>query len=160
MQFEFQLEGLLRVRRLLEQQARERLDESMMRIRTLENNLEQAFEWSARTARLCLSMESLPAGELQFVDSVLRQTKEAIAQCLRKKQAEEQRAEGLRAAYLLARRARKTVETLRENAFRLYQIESARREQSTLDDNYLGKLLHSRNATRTASSESSAELNP
>lgn len=159
MRFQFQMEGLLRIRRLLEQQARERLDESMMRIRTFEQSLGEAMQWSQRTAAICLSEKLLPAIELQFIESVLRQTREAIAQCERKKQQEDCRADVLRAAYLLARRGRKTVETLRENAVRQFQVEQARREQSNLDEMYLGKLLHSRNKERPNNIGSAPESN-
>jgi flagellar export protein FliJ len=147
MRFHFQLEGLLRVRRLLEREARERLDESLMRIHALEHSLSEAQHWSDETAQILVSKDLLPACELQFAESVLRQTKEAIRQrgCL--KEAEEQRAAELRRAYLETRRGRKTVSTLRENALRQFQIEQARRNQSALDEMFLGKLIHSRNAT-------------
>jgi flagellar biosynthesis chaperone FliJ len=52
------------------------------------------------------------------------------------------------------------VETLRENALREFQTEQARREQATLDDSFLGKLLHSRNIARTATADANPELNP
>ncbi len=51
-------------------------------------------------------------------------------------------------AYLDARRERKTVSTLRENALRQFQAEQSRRDQSALDEMFLAKLIHSRNATR------------
>jgi flagellar export protein FliJ len=150
MRFQFQLEGLLRVRRLLERQARERLDESMIKIRSLEQSLAEAIQWSENTARVSAAKRVLPATELQFIDSVLRQTKKAIADCERKKQYEEQHAAELRAEYLFARRERKTVGTLRENALRQFQIEQSRRDQSELDEIFLGKLIHMRNAAQQA----------
>jgi flagellar export protein FliJ len=144
MRFHFPLEGLLRVRRLLEDQARERLEESMMRLGALEHRLAEAAQWNQQTARTCASSKPLPAIEMQFIESILRQTREAISQCQRQKQAEEQRAAQLRAAYLLARRERKTVSTLRDNALRQFQIEQSRRQQAEMDDRFLGKLLHAR----------------
>ena len=51
-----------------------------------------------------------------------------------RKQEEEQRAAELRAAYLQARRERKTVSTLRENALREFQTEQSRREQAEMDE--------------------------
>jgi len=144
MRFQFPLEGLLRVRKLLEDQAREHLEESMMRIGALEHSLTEARQWSRETAKICSSQQPLPAIEVQYIESILRQTREAIAQCQRQKQAEEARAADLRAAYLLARRERKTVSTLRDNALRQFQIEQSRREQAEMDDRFLGKLLHSR----------------
>jgi len=144
MRFHFTLEGLLRVRKLLEDQARERLEESMMRVSALEHRLAEAAEWSRQTADSYASPKALPAIEMHFIESVLRQTREAIAQCQRQKLAEEQRAAQLRAAYLQARRERKTVSTLHDNALRQFQIEQSRRQQAEMDDHFLGKLLHSR----------------
>lgn len=144
MRFHFQLAGLLRVRSLLERQARERLDQSLTRIRALERRLALAHEWSEKTARIRASKKRLPATELQFIESVLHQTRRAIAQCQQQKLAEEERAVALRAAYLKARRELETLSTLRDNALHQFQIEQSRREQSELDETFLGKLLHAR----------------
>jgi flagellar export protein FliJ len=160
MRFQFSLEGLLRVRRLLERQARERLDESMMRIGALEHSLAEAQHFCEATAKVCSSQKPIPAIEVQFVESILRQTREAMAQCRLQKFAEEQRAAELRAAYLLARRERKTVSTLRDNALRQFQIEEARREQAEMDDRFLGKLLHARNIARQTNAGTNPEGNP
>ena len=84
MRFRFQLEGVLRVRLLLENQARERLDEAMSQLRALEHSLAEAIEWSQKTARIT-HPQSLPAAEVQFVESVLLQTQQAIAGCRRRK---------------------------------------------------------------------------
>lgn len=152
MRFRFQLEGVLRVRLLLESQARERLDEAMSQLRALERSLAEAIEWSQKTARIHSLPQSLPAAEVQFVESVLLQTQQAIAGCRRRKRSQEQRADQLRAAYLDARRERETVSILRENAVRQFQIEQSRQEQSEMDELFLGKLVHSRNAARQAGS--------
>jgi flagellar export protein FliJ len=157
MSFRFQLEGLLRVRRLLEDQARQRLDESMMQIRALEHSLAEANDWSHQTAAVCASTKLLPAAEAQYVESILRQTREAIVDCQRQKQLEEQRAIELRAAYLNARRERETVSTLRDNALCLFHAEQSRREQSVLDEIFLGKLIHSRNAPQPVEAKASTE---
>lgn len=146
MNFHFQLEGLLRVRRLLERQAREHLDESLMRLHALEHSLAEARRWHLQTTRIRCSKNFLPASELQFVESVLRQAQEAIRQCEHHKETAERRTVELRNIYLEARRARKTVSTLREHALRQFQIEQARREQSALDEMFLGTLVHTRNA--------------
>jgi flagellar export protein FliJ len=151
MRFQFTLEGLLRVRKLLEDQAREHLEESMMRIAALEHSLMEAQQWSQQSARICSSQNRLPAIELQFIESILRQTREAIALCRKQKQEEEQRATELRAAYLLARRERRTISTLRDNALCRFQIEQSRRQQAEMDDHFLGKLLHARNGARPES---------
>jgi flagellar export protein FliJ len=148
MSFHFQLEGVLRLRSLLEDQACRRLDESMMHIHALEHSLAEAIRWSQETARVRASQKLLPAAEMQFIESVLRQTQESIVHTRRQKQCEEERAAGLRAAYLDARRERETVSTLRDNALARYQAEQSRRQQSTLDEIFLGKLIHSRNAAR------------
>jgi flagellar export protein FliJ len=147
MRFHFQLEGLLRVRRLLERQARERLDESLLRLQAIEHSLVEARRWHLQTARIRASRNFLPACELQFVESVLHQAQEAIRQCEHRKEEAERETVESRNTFLEARRARKTVSTLREHAFRQFQIEQARREQSTLDEMFLGKLVDARNAT-------------
>ncbi len=145
MSFHFELQGLLRVRRLLEQQARKQLEESMMRVRHLERSLSEAIQWHQRTSSLRTGSAPLPAAELQFLESVLHQTQQAISQCERNKQAEELRASQLRTAYLQARRERKTVSTLRSAALLRFETEQSRREQSSLDEMFLGKLIRSRN---------------
>jgi flagellar export protein FliJ len=160
MQFRFQLEGLLRVRYLLERQARERLDESMMRVRSLERSLAEATEWSRKTAGIRSSQNRVPAGEMQFIESVLRQTQAAIAHCQGQKQDADERAAELRARYLLARRERKTVSTLRENALRQFQAEQARRQQSELDEMFLGKLLRSRKGAQQALADAKPKRTP
>jgi len=160
MSFHFQLEAVLRLRSLLEDQARRRLDESMMHIRALEHSLAEAIQWSQETARVRASEKLLPAAEVQFIESVLRQTKKSIAHTQRQKQCEEQRAAGLRAAYLDARRERETLNTLRENAHRRYQTEQSRRQQSELDEIFLGKLIHSRNAARQAAASAIPQPEP
>jgi flagellar export protein FliJ len=146
MRFQFQLEGLLRVRRALEQQLRDRLDEAMMRIHALEHSLAEAQRWSEATARILVGKNYLPACELQFAESVLHQAHKGIRQCQLQKETAEQHAAELRELYLLARRERKTVSTLRENALRQFQIEQGRREQSALDEMFLGKMVYSHNA--------------
>jgi flagellar export protein FliJ len=154
MRFQFRLEGLLRVRRLLERQARGRLDESLLCVQGLEHSLAEAAAWKQQTVKLRSAQKLLPAAEVQFIESTLRQTDEAIRQCQLRKQAEEQRAAELRAAYLNARRERKTVSTLRENALRQFQVEQLRRDQRDLDELYLGKLIYSRHAPETPGSSS------
>ncbi len=157
MPFHFQLEGLLRLRRLLEDQARQRLDESMMRIRALEHSLTEAIDWSRNTARVRAAKGSLAAAEVQFIESVLRQTQAAIAQCQRQKQQEEQRAAELRAAYLIARRERETLSTLRDHALCRFQAEQSRRQQSELDEIFLAKQIHFRNAPQAGDDVPSTE---
>jgi flagellar export protein FliJ len=157
MSFQFQLEGLLRVRRLLERQAREQLDASMVRLRTLEHELAEATQWSQQTSRTRANSASLPAAELQFIEHVLEQTQGAITHCQLQKVIEAQKAAKLRAAYLQARRERKTVSTLREKALHQFQIERSRREQSAQDEMYLGKLIYTRNNRTQTSSHGSSE---
>lgn len=160
MRFQFHLEGLLRVRRLLESQARGRLDESLLRVRGLEHTLSEATGWAQQTVNLLTAQTVLPAAEVQFVESVLCQTQEAINHCQLQKQAEEQRAAGLREAYLDARRERKTVSTLRENALHEFQIDQSRRDQRELDEIFLGKLIHSRNIAVSTSASVEPDGHP
>ncbi|HVJ05319.1 MAG TPA: flagellar export protein FliJ [Candidatus Saccharimonadales bacterium] len=149
MPFHFQLEGLLRVRRLLERQARERLGASMSRVSSLERRAADATQWVQNTERARAESAGLPAAELRFIESVLSQTQKAITNCERQKQAEEQQAAKLRAAYLGARRERKTVGTLREHALQQFSAEESRREQSALDEVFLGKLVRLRNGAQS-----------
>jgi flagellar export protein FliJ len=144
MAFEFQLEGLLRVRRLFEQQAQQRLDESMMRLRGLERKLQDAIAWSAKTAGIAASAQSLPAAELIYIDNVLRQVRRAIERLRIKLQEEERRAIELRAAYLKARLERRMVSALRDDARRRYELEVERREQDEVDEIFLRNLSHAR----------------
>jgi flagellar export protein FliJ len=142
MPFEFQLEGLLRVRRLFEQQAQQRLDESMMRLRGLERNLQDAVAWNAKTAGIAASAQSLPAAELIYIDNVMRQVRRAIERLRIELQEEERRAIELRAAYLKARRERRMVSALRDDARRRYELEAERREQDEVDEIFLSNLSH------------------
>jgi flagellar export protein FliJ len=151
MRFQFQLEGLLHVRYLLERQAQQRLNQAVMRIRSLENSLADAERWGEQAAQARTQKQLLPACELLFVDSVLHQSRQAIVQGQLLKEEEEQRASTLRATYLKARHERKTVSTLRDNALRQFQAEQSRREQSRLDDMFLGKLVHARNTGQKVS---------
>jgi flagellar export protein FliJ len=144
MGFHFPLEGLLRVRRLLEEQSERRLQESLMRIGALEHSLDEATRWSQQTARLCAANQRLPAVEAQFIDRILRRTAEAMAACRHQLQSEQERASQLRAAYLRARREREMVSTLREQALERWEREQARRTQAEMDDRYLGKLVYGR----------------
>jgi len=148
MRFRFPLEAVLRLRRLLEEQARERLDEATSQLRAIEHNLATAIEWSRNTATMRSSTTHLPAAELQFIESVLSQTQQAIADCQHRKQLAGQRADQLRSAYRERRRARETVSILRENALRQFQLEQSRREQSEMDEIFLGRLVHTRNAAQ------------
>ncbi len=150
MSFRFQLEGLLRLRRLLEDQARQRLEESILHIRALEHRLAEAADWSRKTARSRAAEKLVPAAEVQFIESILRQTQQAIHYQQHEKQLEEQRASHLRAAYVNARRERETLSTLRENALRRFHAEQSRRQQSELDEIFLAKLIHSRKGSPQA----------
>jgi flagellar export protein FliJ len=70
----------------------------------------------------------------------LRQAQAAIRDCERRIAEEECSAEKHRQAYLTARSQRETVSTLRDKAARLYQIETARREQTVIDEWFLSRL--------------------
>jgi flagellar export protein FliJ len=127
---------VLRIRRLMEEQAQRRLGECLIRIRAAERRLAEAEAWSEATARACHKTR-LPAAEWGFVDMVLRRTQEAIREHRRQLQAEERRATELRSAYLKARIERRKLSSLREQAWKLYEAETARREQDELDEAFL-----------------------
>jgi flagellar export protein FliJ len=147
MRFRFPLEGVLRIRRLLEEQARKRLDESMSQLRALERSLTEAIAWKRETATICSSNKQLPGAEVQFIEAVLLQTEQAITNCQRRKQLQETHSAHLRSVYLEARREHETVSILYENALRQFQAEQSRREQSELDEIFLGNLIRTRNAS-------------
>ena len=151
MQFNFRLEALLRIRRLLERQARERLDGALEHERRLKRQLAEAASWREETARQT-SDRPIPAAELHFVDSVLQQTARAATQCEEQRRRTEEQADELRRIYLASRRARKTVSTLRANALHQFQLEQARREQLALDEIFLGKLIRARTPDHPAES--------
>lgn len=147
MKFQFQLAGLLKVRQIEEDQAEARLEQAMLRLRALDNRLQEAHLWRTKTALVLAHNKFLPAIETHHVSRVLQQTRTAMLACQRQKEEEKKRVAELQKAYLEARQRRETVSTLRDEAFQRFRVEVARRDQMTLDENYLGKLLHTRATT-------------
>lgn len=152
MAFHFQLDAVLRIRKLVEEQARLRLDQSAMRLRRMEQSLTRAEEWSRQSVRARSSIKRLPGAEVSFSGMVMQQTRQAMEDCRKQIEAEEKRSAELREAYLTARMERRTLGTLRENALRSYEAEETRREQDELDESFLGKMARLRNnGTRSLS---------
>jgi len=144
MRFEFQLEGVLRVRTLLENQARERLESSISHMHALEQSLHYAHLWREKTEQVLARKAFLPACEFQFVEMALRQASEAIQNCERLKKEAEAETSVLRDRYLSARRDRETLSTLRDRALSEFNMELARREQASLDDIFAGRSVYLR----------------
>jgi flagellar export protein FliJ len=147
MAFHFQFETLLHLRTLMEQQALDKLEQCIARLRTWQRSVDDAKRWSTQTARIRARKKLLPACELHRVDEVLRQTQAAVRDYEQRIADETRMAEKLRAEYLTARSQRETVSTLRDQAARMYQIETSRRAQSALDEWFLSRLPASKNVT-------------
>ncbi len=148
MRFHFPLDGVLHVRLLLEEQAREHLESCLLKLRAVEHRMAEGRRWRERSARVRARMKKLPAIELQFVEHVLGQADVALSRLEGARVELARQASELRAVYLAAHRERETLSTLREAALVRHRAEELRREQQTLDEFHLGKMLRTRSEER------------
>lgn len=139
MAFHFPLQAVLHFRKSLEHQQELRLraaNQQVARVRHLIEQMDQRRRQLDSTQTQQLS-SGTTAAELQFgllCDSELLRHRLVLEQELaRLRQLREQQ----RQVFQQARRARETLESLRDQQFRVYQKESARREQRSLDDLFL-----------------------
>ena len=139
MAFHFPLQAVLHFRKSLEHQQELRLgaaNQQVARVRHLIEQMDQRRRQLDSTQTQQLS-SGTTAAELQFgllCDSELLRHRLVLEQELaRLRQLREQQ----RQVFQQARRARETLESLRDQQFREYQKESARREQRSLDDLFL-----------------------
>jgi len=139
MAFRFPLEAVLHFRQSLEHQQELRLraaNQLVARVQGLIQQVEVRRE-EIRSAQV----EELAAGttavELQFellcATELVRQRRELEQQLARLKQLREQQRE----IFYQARRARETLEAVRDQQLRLYQKKAGRRQQRSLDDLFL-----------------------
>jgi flagellar export protein FliJ len=139
MAFHFALHVVLHFRESLEHQQELRLRAANQRVAQVRHLIEQM---DARRGELSSTQSrELSAGitaaelrfELQCDAELMRHRGELERQLVVLQQACEQQ----RKIFQEARRARETLESVRDQQLRLYQKESARREQRTLDDLFL-----------------------
>jgi flagellar export protein FliJ len=139
MSFHFPLHAVLHFRESLERQQELRLraaNQQVARVRHLIEQLDAHRQevHSRQSAKLSAGMTAV---ELQFEllceTELLRHRKELEQQLARLEQLREQQRE----AFQQARRARETLEAVRDQQLQLYKEEAARREQRGLDDLFL-----------------------
>ncbi len=139
MAFHFALQAVLHFRQSVEHQQELRLraaNQLVGRARHLMQQMDAQRQelHFAQVKKLSLGMSAV---ELQFEllceTELLRRRRELEQQLARLEQLREQQ----RALFQQARQARETLEAVRDQQFRLYQKEAARREQRSLDDLFL-----------------------
>jgi flagellar export protein FliJ len=139
MPFHFPLNTVLHFRQSIEHQQELRLRAANQQVARVRHVIEQVDARrreldSAQTKELGSGMT---AAELQFgllcEGELLRHRRELGQQLARLEQLREQQREIFRRA----RRARETLEAVRDQQLRLYQKEAARREQRSLDELFL-----------------------
>jgi len=139
MPFHFPLDAVLHFRQSLEHQQQLRLlaaNQQVARVRHLIEQME-AHRQELHCAQVKELSAGLTAAELRFgllCDAELvRHRRELEQQLARLQQLRNQQRE----VFHQARRAREMLEAVRDQQFRLYQKEAARREQRSLDDLFL-----------------------
>jgi flagellar export protein FliJ len=137
--FHFPLEGCLRHRRWLEQQAERQLAQSAHAVAVVRVELAslKLGLTQARLDRRTALEENLTGAELHFADWTEVQHQLAVENCGLQLTAAELGLVEQQKAVLGARRERKVVERLRELRWADYEREVARREQQILDDRFL-----------------------
>jgi flagellar export protein FliJ len=139
MAFRFPLEILLRVRLGLERQHELRLVEANHRVALLRQQIEDAHnEVDNISARRRPQLESgLSAAELQF-DALCRSVLTERRHVLEKQLVDAEALRHVRSEdFLLARRQRKVIDTLRRDQLQEYQLQEDRQDQRRLDDLFL-----------------------
>ncbi len=139
MAFHFPLQAVLHFRESMEHQQELRLRAANQQVARVRHLLEQID--SRRQDLLNTQTKRLGAGmtavELQFEllceTELLRHRRELEQQLVRLQQVREQQRE----IFQQARRARETLEAVRDQQLRLYKKEATRREQRSLDDLFL-----------------------
>jgi flagellar export protein FliJ len=130
--FRFPLEGLLRVRRVRERQARRELADALRSLREAEARCE-AIRATVREAEAAV-VQSQAAAELRAWAEVLDARRRDLHVAEEDRAQRAQRADELWARFLQARRERKAVSQVRSRRWRQYQQELARRQQTEADD--------------------------
>jgi flagellar export protein FliJ len=139
MVFHFPLEAVLHLRQSMEHQQELRLRAANQHVARVQNMIEQMDLrrqelYSTQSRELSAGMT---AAELRFgLDcrtELLRRRRELEQQLMRLQHLREQQRE----VFHHARRARETLESLRDQQFREFEKEALRREQRSLDDLFL-----------------------
>jgi flagellar export protein FliJ len=139
MPFHFALETVLHFRQSIEHQQQLRLLAANQQVARVQHLVEQmdARRQQLHAMQIKQLSSGMTAAELRFgllcEAEILRHRRELEQQHVRLQQLREQQRE----IFHQARRARETLEALRDRQFRLYQKEAARREQRSLDDLFL-----------------------
>jgi flagellar export protein FliJ len=139
MPFRFPLQAVLHFRESIERQQELRLsaaNQLVARVRQLMEEMEAGRrELHSRQARELSA--GITAAELRFgaqCDAELQRQRRALEPQLARLQ---QLCQEQREIFLRAKRARETLESVRDQQLRLYQKEAARRQQRSLDDLFL-----------------------
>lgn len=130
--FRFRLEGLLRLRRLRERQARRQLADALRALRQAEARCQLARRALQEAEGRVLHARD--ARELRGWGEAMERRREELAAAERARAEASQHADELWARFLQLRRDRKVVEQVRERRWRLHQKEQGRREQAQLDE--------------------------
>jgi len=130
--FRFRLEGLLRLRRLRERQARRQLADALRALREAEARRESARQdlWEAE-ARVVQARDAL---DLRWWAEALEVRRGKLAAAEAEWQEVSRRCEELWARFLQLRRDRKVVEQVRQRRWQLHRREQERREQAQADE--------------------------
>jgi flagellar FliJ protein len=130
--FRFRLQGLLRLRRLREREARRELAEALRALRQAEARCEAAQQALQHAeARV---VQGRDAQELRWWADAVELCRQQLASAEAARAEAARRVDELWARFLQLRRDRKVVEQVRERRWRLHQREQARREQAQLDE--------------------------
>jgi flagellar export protein FliJ len=139
MAFQFKLESVLHFRQSLEHQQELRLRAANQQVARVRHLIEQM---DARRQQLYATQaknlgSGMSAAELQFElvceTELLRHRGNLEQELVRQQQLREQQREN----FQQARRARETLEAVRDEQLRLYQKNAVRKEQRSLDDMFL-----------------------
>jgi len=139
MTFHFPLHAVLHFRQSVERQQEMRLRAANQLVARVERLIEQVDvrRQELHSTQVKQMSSGMTAVELQFEllceTELLRQRRDLEQQLARLRQLRDQQRE----IFHQARRARETLEAVRDQQLRLYQKEAARRQQRSLDDLFL-----------------------
>lgn len=150
MGFHFSLDAVLHLRKSVEHQQELKLRAANQSVARARHAIEQ-FD-ASRQQLLAVQSRRLTDGttaaemrfELQCEAQLLRHRREAEQQLAKLEQAQAQQREALHQA----RKARETLEAVRDRQWSLYQKEALRRQQRNLDDLFLMRLVAGRGQAR------------
>ena len=139
MPFHFSLDAVLHLRQSLEHQQELRLRAANQQVARVRHLIEQMdlHRQQLRSVESNQLNSGITAAELRFNlqgdGELLRHRRELEQQLVRLQQARDQQRE----LFQQARRARETLESVRDQQLRVYRKQAARREQANLDELFL-----------------------